>query len=58
MVDHSIRKGFERDNGKSTGALYLHRNLQPLDEVDLSTPEEKGQGALAFGDECEGVCGV
>lgn len=36
---------------------YLHQSLKPLDEVDLSTPEEHGQLSL-FGNECEGMCGV
>jgi len=36
---------------------FLHRDLVPLDEVDLRTVEEKGQGNL-FLDECEGMCGV
>ncbi len=34
---------------------FLHRSLKPLAEVDLSTPEERGQGWLL---ECEGGCGV
>lgn len=43
------------------GAAYLHRSLRPLDEVDFSTAEERGQGNLfsdSFADECEGMCGV
>jgi hypothetical protein len=39
------------------GTLYLHRSGKPLDEVDLSTAEERGQGSL-FNNECEGMCGV
>lgn len=35
---------------------YLHAKRIPLDEVDLSTPEERGQ--LTFDLECAGVCGV
>lgn len=35
---------------------YLHRQRVPLDQVDLSTPEDHGQ--LTFNDECEGMCGV
>ena len=35
---------------------YLHRQRVPLDEVDLSTPEDHGQ--LTFDDECLGMCGV
>jgi len=40
-----------------TGTPYVHRSLVPLDEVDLRTEEDKGQGTL-FGNECEGFCGV
>ncbi len=42
------------------GVSYLHRSLVPLSEVDLNTPEDKGQYGLFgnFGDECEGMCGI
>lgn len=30
------------------GELYLHRTCQPLEEVDFSTPEERGQGVFDF----------
>ena len=36
---------------------YLHRSVVPLDEVDLRSAEEKGQGNM-FDNECTGVCGV
>jgi len=35
---------------------YLHRARIPLNQVDLSTLEDRGQ--LSFADECEGMCGV
>lgn len=38
------------------GPQFLHRECVPIDEVDLSTEEERGQGNL-FGGECEGYCG-
>lgn len=38
-----------------TGEAFVHRSLRPLDEVDLSTPEERGQLSL-FEEECDGVC--
>ena len=41
---------------KVTGKVYLHRNFIPLEEVDLSTPEDRGQ--YSFLDECDGMCGV
>jgi hypothetical protein len=53
VMDKAIRNGI----GGTTEQLFLHRSKQPLDEVDLSTPEEHGQGWL-FGNECEGMCGV
>jgi hypothetical protein len=39
---------------------FLHASLKPLDEVDLTTAEERGQGHLfdGFANECEGMCGV
>lgn len=40
-----------------TGVPFVHRSLLPLDEVDLRTVEERGQGSL-FDAECEGFCGV
>lgn len=49
-----------REDGKHPnldGDPYLHRQLVPLDQVDLRTPEDRGQTNL-FGNECEGMCGV
>jgi hypothetical protein len=57
-VDAAIRGGIKRNAaGTSTGALFLHRSLKPLDQVDLSTAEDRGQLNL-FNNECEGMCGV
>lgn len=36
---------------------YLHADLVPLAEVDLRSPQDRGQLDL-FGAECSGVCGV
>ena len=36
-------------------AGYLHRQMKPLDEADLSTAEDRGQLDL-FNNECEGMC--
>lgn len=37
---------------------YLHSSCIPLDQVDFSTPESRGdQGELGFVQECEGMCG-
>jgi len=37
--------------------IFLHRSLVPLDQVDFSTPEDRGQLSL-FENDCEGSCGV
>jgi hypothetical protein len=39
------------------GRAYLHADRIALDEVDLSTEEDRGQGTL-FDMECEGMCGI
>lgn len=36
---------------------FMHRSLKPLDQVDLSTAEERGQLNMFIND-CEGMCGV
>lgn len=50
-ADRAIR------NSWSKGELFLHRQCVPLDQVDLSTAEDRGQLNL-FNNECEGMCGV
>ncbi len=42
---------------KLDSEMYLHKSCKPLDQVDLSTEEERGQGTL-FDNECEGMCGL
>lgn len=54
-LDSAIRHGLRTDG--VTGTLFVHRDRVPLDEVDLSTAEERGQTNL-FENECTGVCGV
>ena len=58
--DRAIRRGHQGGNGKLLGQAFLHGSLVPLDEVDLSTPEDRGQLSLleGFAGECQGVCGV
>lgn len=51
-VDRAIRH-----QPKMRATQFVHRKLVPLDQVDLSTPEERGQLNL-FNNECEGMCGV
>lgn len=50
--DRKIRTGIHG----VTRECYVHRSCRPLDQVDLSTDSERGQGLL-WGDECEGMCG-
>jgi 3'-phosphoadenosine 5'-phosphosulfate sulfotransferase (PAPS reductase)/FAD synthetase len=42
---------------------FLHRQMKPLDQVDLRTAKDKGQNNLfdddeTFNQECEGMCGL
>ena len=46
-----------RTGGSSKETCFVHQARIPLEEVDLSTPEERGQMTL-WGNECEGMCGV
>ena len=48
---------FERELHQIAPDEFLHRSRVPLDEVDFSTDEERGQLNL-FNNECEGMCGV
>lgn len=41
----------------TTQKLYLHRKLQPLDEIKFDTPAAVGQADM-FNEDCEGLCGV
>ncbi len=55
-IDALIRGGFVRnERGTSTGSLFVHRSMMPLDQVDLRTDEEVGQGMLMV---CEAGCGL
>jgi hypothetical protein len=53
-IDRAIR---DQSHRGFRGQQYMHRSLKPLDEVDLRSDAEIGQGDL-FGNECEGMCGV
>jgi len=54
IVDKAIR-----DNGsKNNYQQFMHRSLKPLDEVDFSTPAEKGQVEFGFIQECDAMCGL
>jgi hypothetical protein len=52
-VDRAVRHGFKN----LKGTMYLHASLVPLEDVDLSSPAERGQPNM-FENECAGVCGV
>jgi hypothetical protein len=55
--DRYLRTDSFRQKSGLRGAVYLHKSLVPLDEVDLRTAEEHGQFRL-FDLECQGMCGV
>jgi len=54
--DELIRDGINRASAKDfrSEGLYLHSDLVPLREVDLSTDVDRGQ--MSFLDECDSVC--
>ena len=55
-IDAAIRPGIVRNaKGTMTGNLFIHRSLKPLDQVDLRTDEEAGQGMLML---CDAGCGL
>ena len=54
--DHALRGG-PRNGFGMKAPVYLHSSMVPLDQVDLSTEQDKGQTDM-FGEECEGMCGV
>ncbi len=52
-VDRMIRKA------RPPYDLFVHSSRKPLEEVDLRTPQEKGQMELdLWSEECSGICGV
>lgn len=57
--DHAIRSGDIARAGHQQllGQAFLHSSLVPLDQVDLSTVEDHGQGSLFVMDEA-GECGL
>lgn len=52
-VDRAIRRPIRGIRAQQ----FMHRKCVPLDQVDLSTAEDRGQLNL-FNNECEGMCGV
>lgn len=56
QFDYDYRR-VKQECRNMAGIPYLHNSLLPLDQVDLSTEEERGQLSL-WNNECEGMCGV
>lgn len=56
-IDLAIRPGIPGPKRPDGEEWFVHSARVPLSEVELSTPEEHGQGSL-FNNECEGMCGV
>lgn len=54
QVDRALRDGTILQR-KTVRPLYLHRSLQPLEQVDLDKPKRE---LPLFSFECEGMCGV
>ena len=56
VFDQRLRTGDRNPFGIKETA-YLHQSLIPLDQVDFSNEQDRGQLDM-FGEECEGMCGV
>ena len=56
-IDLEKHFGAQKARAGVNGRLFFHSSRVPLDQVDLSSLEDRGQGSL-FGNECEGMCGV
>lgn len=56
-IDKQIRPGMPGPRRPKNEQWYVHRDRKPLDEVDLSNAEDRGQLNM-FNNECEGMCGV
>jgi len=54
-----VEKAFRlaKTQGGIKGDVYFHATRKPLDTVDFSTEEDRGQTSM-FNNECEGLCGV
>lgn len=55
-IDKLIRPGVPGPKRPKGTAWFVHGALKPLEEVDLSSAEDRGQSN--FLDECAGICGV
>lgn len=55
-IDTLIRPGMPGPKRPLGDQWYVHRDLKPLNEVDFSSAEDRGQLNM-FNNECEGLCG-
>lgn len=55
-VDEAIRQ--HNGRSRSTASWYVHRSLQPLDQVDFAAVKGNKRQINLFENECEGMCGV
>ena len=56
----AFEQKFQTERAKTKdvrGIPFLHSSRIPLDQIDFSNAEDRGQANL-FGNECEGMCGV
>jgi hypothetical protein len=58
QFDRDIRAKFKSHSKDLRMEVYLHNSCKPLDEIDFSSDEEKGQLGFDFKAECEGMCGL
>lgn len=56
--DRTYRRLQNENPGGLRIEVYLHGSCKPLDEVDFSNEEDKGQLGFDFQSECEGMCGL
>lgn len=58
-IDGLLRVASSKQAYGMKNPQYLHRKCVPLNEIDFSTPEERGdQGTMGFFAECQGMCGM
>ena len=58
QIDDLIRNAHANGVHGMRNPQFLHNSCVPLDQIDFSTPEQRGdQGELGFVQECEGMCG-
>jgi hypothetical protein len=58
QFDKDIREAFKTKQTAMRMEVYLHSSCKPLDQIDFSSDEDKGQLGFDFKAECEGMCGL